>query len=180
MGVDTGRDLHVVISRWLEGEEYEIRQVIFIGMVRSYDDLGALIAKFQVDRCVIDALPEIHATRALADRHGGVVFMNYFNENQRGSVAWNYREHIVQENRTEALDLSQQIIRDRKVVLPRRGPVVEEFARHLANDAKQLVEDEQTGLQKYRYVRTGINHYRMAFTYDCLAWDDMKGPLVTF
>ena len=37
-------------------------------------------------------------------------------------------------------------------------------------DVKQLVEDDQTGAQAYRYVKTGTNHYSLAFTYDCIAW----------
>ncbi len=34
---------------------------------------------------------------------------------------------------------------------------------------KQLKEDEETGAQSYRYVKTGTNHYSFAFTYDCIA-----------
>ena len=33
-----------------------------------------------------------------------------------------------------------------------------------------LVEDEETGSQVYRYVKTGTNHFSFAFTYDCIAW----------
>ncbi len=47
---------------------------------------------------------------------------------------------------------------------------VREFAEHLAADVKQLVEDETTGAQTYRYVKTGVNHHSLAFTYDCIAW----------
>jgi hypothetical protein len=61
------------------------------------------------------------------------------------------------------------MIRDRRVVLPRPQPVGEEFARHMAADAKQLVEDERTGAQEYKYIRTGPDHYSLAFTYDCIA-----------
>jgi hypothetical protein len=50
------------------------------------------------------------------------------------------------------------------------GPVVQEFAEHLAADVKQLVENEETGEQSYRYVRTGADHYSLAFSYDCVAW----------
>ena len=39
----------------------------------------------------------------------------------------------------------------------------------MAADVKQLVEDEETGAQSYRYVRTGTDHYSLAFTYDCIA-----------
>ncbi len=35
---------------------------------------------------------------------------------------------------------------------------------------KQLVEDEDTGAKSFRYVRTGTDHYSLAFTYDCVAW----------
>jgi hypothetical protein len=48
--------------------------------------------------------------------------------------------------------------------------LVQEFANHLAADAKRLHEDEETGSQVYRYVRTGVDHFGLAFTYDCIAW----------
>ncbi len=47
---------------------------------------------------------------------------------------------------------------------------MQEFADHMAADVKQLVEDEETGAQSYRYVRTGTDHYSLAFTFDCVAW----------
>src|SRR2546426_2715585 len=75
----------------------------------------------------------------------------------------------VQENRTEALDHSRRIIREGRRLLPRESSIVRQFAQHMAADAKQLHEDEDTGRQEYRYVRTAANHFSMAFTYDCLA-----------
>ena len=98
----------------------------------------------------------------------------YFQESQRGAYRWDSAERIVYENRTEALDASRQIVRDRRVVLPRGGKVVQEFAEHVAADVKQLVEDETTGAQAYRYVKTGVNHYSFAFTYDCIAWSRQR------
>lgn len=167
MGVDTGKFLHVVISKELESPER--RQVVFLGVCREYSELDALMERFNVGTCVIDALPEIHATRDFARRHPDQAWLNYFQENQRGEPKWDWDQQIVQENRTEALDLSRSVIRERKVILPRGGALVEEFATHLANDAKRLVEDEETGAQSFRYVRTGPDHFSLAFTYDCLA-----------
>ena len=43
----------------------------------------------------------------------------------------------------------------------------------MAADAKILDEDEETGIKKYRYVRTGENHFSMAFTY---AWLGAPSP----
>jgi len=174
MGVDTGKELHVVISRW-GSESRECREVVYIGARQDYSELDDLMVRFNVWNCVIDALPEIHATRAFANRHSGRVFLNYFVESQRGSYSWDRKEHLVRENRTEVLDASRQLIRDRAVSLPRGGQVVAEFASHLASDVKRLVEDDETGAQSYRYVRTGTNHFSLAFTYDCVAWSRDRG-----
>jgi|GEM_PF-2619452 len=45
-------------------------------------------------------------------------------------------------NRTEALDASRATIRNEELILPRRTPIIEEFARHMTADAKIL--DEKT------------------------------------
>lgn len=169
MGVDTGSELHVVISRFsVKGKN--IREIVYLGVRQDYSDLDELMERYSVRTCVIDALPEIHATRAFANRHPGRVWCNYFQESQRGGYRWDRDQWLVYENRTEALDTSRQAIRDRKVVLPRAGPVLQEFAQHLSADVKRLVEDEETGARSYRYVKTGTNHFSFAFTYDCIAW----------
>ncbi|MCP4003132.1 MAG: phage tail protein [bacterium] len=169
MGVDTGKELHVVISRFADRDRSK-REVVYVGTRQDYRELDELIERYKIQRCVIDALPEIHATRDFAKRHSGRVYLNYFVESQRGSYSWDYSEQIVRENRTEALDASRQVVRDRKVVLPRGGELMREFASHMSADVKQLVEDADTGAQAYRYVRIGTDHYSLAFTYDCIAW----------
>jgi hypothetical protein len=42
--------------------------------------------------------------------------------------------------------------------------------------------DEETGAMKYRYIRTGADHYSLAFTYALLASerDRRTGPPVVF
>ncbi len=173
MGVDTGRDLHVVILRD-GGKDDPRRHLIHLTVCHAFEDLDGLMARFQIDRCVIDGLPETHATREFTKRHSGRVFMNFFNEHQRGSPRWDRDASMVQINRTEALDASRAAIRDAMIVFPQPSALVEEFAKHLTCDAKILEEDEETGIKKYRYVRTGTNHFSMAFTYAWLAGSD--GP----
>jgi len=172
MGVDTGRDLHVVILRDDWDPDADPRQLIHLAACHDFGELDSLMERFRVDRCVIDGLPETHATREFAKRHAGQVFMNFFNEHQRGSPRWDADTGILQVNRTEALDASRAAVRDRRVVLPHRSALVEEFARHMASDAKVLDEDAETGIQRYRYIRTGTNHFSMAFTYAWLAASD--------
>ena len=173
MGVDTGKELHVVISRYVKDGDGQ-REVIYIGTRQAYSELDELMEKFNVRACVIDALPEVHATRDFANRHRGRVWLNYFQESQRGSYHWDRKEWIVSENRTEALDASRQVVRDRKVTLPRGGKLIREFAEHLSADVKQLIENEQTGALTYRYIKTGTNHFSLAFTYDCIAWSRIR------
>ncbi|MFN8547757.1 MAG: phage terminase large subunit family protein [Candidatus Eisenbacteria bacterium] len=169
MGVDTGRELHVVILHDSDGDGHarETKRLVFCGAMESFEQLDELMRRFNVARCVVDGLPETHATREFIARHRYHAWMCFFNEHQRGAPKFDYVTHMVTINRTEAIDASRAAVRDARLVLPRRMPLLEEFARHVACDAKVLDEDEETGIKKYRYIRTGPNHYSMALTY---AW----------
>jgi hypothetical protein len=170
MGVDTGKNLHVVILKNSTGKgEEQKRRLVHLAVCQEFAELDSLMESFRIHRCVIDGLPETHATRAFAQRHSRRVFLNFFNEHQRGTPKWDEDASIVQDNRTEVLDASRAAIREKQVVLPRQSALVEEFARHLAADAKVLDEDEETGIKKYRYVKTGTDHFSLAFTYAWLA-----------
>ena len=164
MGVDTGKELHVVVLRPDEGNR-ERRHVIHVAVCQEFSDLDPLMKRFNVERCVIDGMPETHATRAFARRHPGNVFLSYFNDHQRGDANWEAERVTIA--RTDALDASRAAILDRKVVLPREQPIVREFADHMSADAKVLEEDEETGAKRYRYIRTGADHFGLAF---CYAW----------
>ncbi len=50
----------------------------------------------------------------------------------------------------------------------------------MAAVAKKLEEDEDTGDQKYTYVRSGPDHFSMAFTYNVLAWERDDPTFVSF
>ena len=104
--------------------------------------------------------------------------LDNFNEHQRGETKWDRDALTVQVNRTEALDASRAAVREKKVVLPRRVPIVEVFARHMAADAKLLVEDEETGAQRYKYLKTGEDHFSLAFTYAWMAAESQGGPRI--
>lgn len=95
--------------------------------------------------------------------------MCFFSDHQRGEICWDEGNYHVVVNRTEALDASRAAVRDRRFELPRRSPIVEEFAKHMAADAKVLDEDEETGARQFRYLRTSADHFSMAFTYAWMA-----------
>lgn len=174
MGVDTGKKLHVVIARRRPGDRK--RQIIYLGVHESFAELDDLMSRFKVSRCVIDAQPETHITREFAKRHRGRVSMCYFVASQKEEARWDKDKLTVQKNRTDALDASRLAIRRGEVVLPRRSKIVEEFAAHMANDVKRLEENEETGAQEYRYIKTGPNHFSLAFTYECIAAEKHSVP----
>jgi len=169
MGVDTGKQLHVVILRKNYDDSKASRQLVHLTTCHDFSELDTLMQEYDIRKCVIDGLPETHATRAFAMRHRGKVCLNFFNENQRGAAKWDNRNAKVEINRTEALDASRAVIREKRVILPRRSPEIEEFAKQMAADAKILDENAETGAKKYRYIRTGENHFSMAFTYAWMA-----------
>ena len=175
MGVDTGKQLHAVILRQ-EHDRLQQRALVKLAVCQDFADLDELMARFGILRCVIDGLPETHATRAFARRHPGKVFLNFFNEAQRGSIRWDDKDLKVEVNRTEALDASREAVREKKLVIARGLPDIEVFARHMACDAKVLDEDEDTGAKRYRYIRTGADHFSLAFTYAWMAVPELHGP----
>ena len=128
---------------------------------------------FNVYRCVVDGMPEIHKARAFAGRFKGKVYLNFYNESQKGSYKWNEKDWTVSSNRTESLDASHNQILgtggNGEIILPKRCQMTEEFAQHLHNVAKRLEEDMETGSKRYIYVRLGPDHFRHAFNYECIA-----------
>jgi hypothetical protein len=166
MGVDTGRAFHVVIlKKQADGRQ----RLVYLAICKTFEQLDELMHRFKVSRCVIDALPETHLAEQFARRHPGRVYLSYFVDSQKGSARWDHQERRVTINRTNALDASRSAVRDKALVLPRRDRQIELFAKHMTADAKKLEQDEETGAQWYKYIKTGENHFSFAFTYAWMA-----------
>jgi hypothetical protein len=161
MGVDQGKDLHVVIGK---KHSQKVGRIVHLGIYRDWEELDRLMDTFHIQRCVAAALPETRNARAFAERHKGKIFLNYYNEHQKGSYRWDEKQLIVTCNRTESLDASHKEIMDKALVLPRECDIVRTFADHLHNVAKKLEEDEETGSKRYVYVKLGPDHFRHAFS----------------
>ena len=166
MGVDQGKGLHVVIGK----RDYcKAGKIIHLGVYKDWEELDRLMKNFHVSRCVADALPETRNARAFAERHKGKVFLNYYNEHQKGKYKWNEQDLTVQCNRTESLDASHNEVMNGQTILPRECGIVREFATHLHNVAKKWEEDEETGSKRYVYVKLGPDHFRHSFNYEAMA-----------
>ncbi len=169
MGVDQGKDLHVVIGK---RSRNKAGRIVHLGIYKAWEELDRLMKNFHVSRCVVDALPETRNARAFALRHKGRVFLNFYNEHQKGSYSWSDKELVVSSNRTESLDASHREISDGTIVLPRDCQITKTFADHLHNVAKKLDENEETGSKRYVYVKLGPDHFRHAFNYEAMARQD--------
>lgn len=191
MGFDQGADLHVVVSR--PGPIANTRQIIHLGIYKDFEELDDIMRRFHVQRCVGDALPETRPARAFALRHRGKVYLNFYNEMQRGRPAWNEDNLTVLENRTESLDASRAPFHldpmnaatetnTVRVLLPRAFDLVQDFARHMAALMKKREEEDDETVQKsgrrtirtggvrYVYVRSAPDHFAHAWNYDFLCW----------
>jgi hypothetical protein len=166
MGIDQGKDLHVVIGK----RQWDMAgKIVHLGIYQEWEDLDRLMKNFNVSRCVVDGLPETRNARGFAERHRGRVFLNFYREHQKGKYAWNEKDLTVACNRTESLDASHNEILQGKVSLPKDCEITREFARHLHNVAKKLEEDEETGSKRYVYVKLGPDHFRHALNYEAMA-----------
>jgi hypothetical protein len=165
MGVDQGKDLHVVIGK----RGWDKSRMVHLGVYKDWEELDRLMKAFNVSRCVVDALPETRNARAFAERHRGRVFLNYYQERQKGNYRWNEHDLTVSCNRTESLDNSNTEIIKGRIIFPKDCDIVKEFAQHLHNVAKKLEEDEETGSKRYVYVKLGADHFRHALNYEAMA-----------
>ncbi len=176
LGVDQGNVLHAVVT---VGDAVT-RRVVDLAVVDSFDAVGDLIRKYDARLCVIDALPNQHSARALAKDFPGRVALAYYAESQRREPDLSPRRDALVTDRTEAIDAMAAAVKTGGVRLPKRlTPVVEEFIRHLCALAKVIAEDERTGRQVARYIRTGPDHFAHALTYQCLAVERLtRSPVV--
>ncbi len=171
MGVDVGgNDMHVVIGRKLE----QFAEVLYLGVVKEWEEVYDLFDRFHVIRCVVDGKPDGHSSRNFARKYPGRVFMYFDNIHQKGAYNWDKKEYTVSANRTEGLDSSHQALRKQRVVLPKNCEITKEFAEHCHAVARKLEEIEEmdpktrmkrkTGQSRYVYVKLGgDDHFRFAF-----------------
>jgi hypothetical protein len=171
-GIDQGsRELHVTIAK--KGPS-KIK-VVYIGILKDFEEIDTLMKRFSIARLVIDGMPETRQARALAQRHPGKVFLSFYNDHQRGSYRWNEQNSTVLVNRSESLDASGLEILNGNVALPRESEITQSFANQLSHCAKRLITDEEDGSQKYTYFRIGgEDHYRHSWNYCVMAYQSAK------
>ena len=167
MGVDVGKVLHVVVS--FKPKEKQL-QISYLARVSSFNDLHDIARRFNVRRAVIDMEPEIRKAREFQAAEPYPVFLCDYVNTPGAGTKWDEENKTVKVYRTELCDeIHDLVARGERLILPRRCEEVEVYAREMANIAKVLEEDPETGSREYRYRKLGDDHYFHATGYFYLA-----------
>lgn len=184
MGVDVGLKLHVVIRErkpndLKRGEVFKSR-LWFAAEVDSFEEVEALMPRFNVKAAVVDSQPDLHAARSFADRHRTAWLAQYSrhtpgHEPVRGRHG---REpNIFNVNRLEALDAMYDRIRNRLVSMPRDARAlggrvkdgVGEYYREMRAPKRTIDRDGQGNLVPKWDDHGRDDHYAHAEVYCMLA-----------
>ena len=168
MGVDVGKIKHVLIGVRTAPERYKLLKMVRLS---KWDDIHDLARRFNVRAAAIDIRPYEDEARKFQAAERYRIFLCQYDENRVQSARFDEGQGIVRVNRTEIMDQSHRVIDEKHIVLPRRCPEVEEFARSCCKTAKMLEEDAKTGRSLYRYHKIGDKRddYRHALNYFLLA-----------
>lgn len=176
MGVDVGRELHVVIAERKNRQTLEIIRMVRVG---SFNDLHDLARRFNTKCAVIDLYPETRKVREFQQSEHFQVFGCQYVESKASQWAWDEKDRVVKVNRTELCDATHHLIAESgRLILPRRSQEIEQFAFEVCNIAKILEEDTETGAKEFRYRKLDArDHYRHALNYVFLAAE--RTPVVS-
>jgi hypothetical protein len=167
MGVDVGKELHVVVG--FKPRE-RVLQICFLARVSSFNDVHDIARRFNVQAAVIDMEPEVRKAREFQAAEEYPVFLcDYVNSPGTGPK-WDEEKKTIKVYRTEIMDgVHDLFAQTGAIILPRRCEEVEEYAREMCNTAKVLEEDAESGSREYRYRKLGADHYYHATGYFYLA-----------
>ena len=189
MGVDVGIKLHVVIrelSEQAREDPARPRPLWFAGIVDAFEDLEALMERFNVAGTVIDAQPEVHKVAEFARRHPLQVRVAWYGRQDSGFEwvsAQDGRPDGLRLNRLEALEHAFQRFHDRLAALPaearqlgggsRRGHG--EYYRELRALQRTLEQDAQGNWRERWFDRGLPDHFAHAEVY-CLFGEELVPP----
>ena len=178
MGVDVGAVLNFTISVVDENENGQvIRTARHVGAVRTFHEIVDIIRRYDVDSCVIDAMPETRKAQELRDQcqEEGIcqVWLARFHPTprvgaQQYGMKLNYKTRVVTIDRTQVFDATFDEIKDGKMFFPEDIMTVLGWSQQMRAPVRVLNEN------KSRIIWTegsSPDHYRLAGIYDRIAYD---------
>jgi hypothetical protein len=173
MGVDVGRVLHVVVRGPQHSETGE-RPQRFAGDVDNFDELGRMMIRFNVERAVIDALPETRKAREFqAAYKPGRVWLAYYVVQKTGikkgdPAQWDAANGVVNLDRTRTLDATFSRFYEAENSLPAYARDIRDYYAHLKAQVRTLA-DGPGGEKVAIYKENGPDHMSHAENYCTVA-----------
>ncbi len=188
MGVDVGEWMHVRISDHPStgpGQAQPgVRRAVFIGRVKTTEDLDALLERYDVRCCVIDAQPEALLVRKWQQSHSrGRIWRCVYSDNDLHELREDRSEGIITAARTPSLDDATEDILANRNWLPQNAETLDggDFIAQMTAPVRQIATDPR-GNKRYVWTKGAADHHRHADNYDKLAsrlWSASggKGPV---
>jgi hypothetical protein len=171
MGVDVGSEkLDVRISKMLAGNK---RQAVFIGKIdtKNIEELNELIARYHVEKVVIDIQPEqALVTQFQETCEADVWLVKLGRKDQTKTESLNDRRRIINHDRTEVLDRTYAQLQSGKNILP--DNYVDIFGGNYVSEMSSPVREmhlDKDGNPIFIWESDGKDHQRFADAYDYLA-----------
>lgn len=170
MGVDVGSNFDVRISYMHPRGK---RQAVYIGKVKGVEELYDLIQLYNVEKCVMDSMPEITLAadfqEAAIEYQCEVWLCRYGKEGSDRRRTYDLVNRIINADRTEVMDRSFSQLRLKKNILPENYDAVlsGEYSSEMCMPVRKMVEDNN-GNPRFEWSK-GKDHQRHADTYDMLA-----------
>lgn len=179
MGVDVGKVYHCHISKVKRDEHgRKTRQKVFIGHVKTLEDVENLEKQYGVGRLVVDALPELHQIREFVRAKTGrfACYSNKGDDKVEEDVSKKFKDRVVRINKTESLDASLADHQLGLVEYPKNYMTLDngDFIAQMEAPKRIWNEDKQ----RYEWNEGGRpDHHRHADNYDKVAADMHPGDI---
>lgn len=185
-GMDVGDKCHIVFGHIHRGA----LRVHWVEEIDADNESGIirLIKKHNILGGVIDAMPYKTLSKNIARAFRGRVWIQYFkNDTLKTGVEGEAGNKVqkVNINRTESLDETCEMLKERRIEIPAMKKIQNEFAdrfglfkTHILHLTKEPVE-RASGILEYQYKRKAENHFGMALNSMVIAYKLAKNNRVS-
>lgn len=158
-GVDVGADMNIMIAEILETR----LKVIYIGTIKTEDELKSLIKEYKVIAGVIDAMPETRMSKRICRLFRG--FFHCFYGSDKGDTIDPRRKKLTVD-RTQSLDNVKESILLKKLIFPANAEGIPDFFNQMEASTRIFEQDKN----RFKWVEgSKADHYFHACAYMLMA-----------